>query len=98
MRPFVIVAFKVAVEDRLHFFDGVEPGAPAFDPEVLVQERAVQPLHDPVGLRPLHPRGAVLDLLELQEQLIGHCHIFVVRAHVAQVLIWVHAALAAACH
>jgi hypothetical protein len=59
-----------AVENGLHLVDGFEPGAPSFDPEVLVEERAVQPLDDAIGLWPLDPGGAVLDLFELQEQLV----------------------------
>lgn len=67
----VIVDHQVVVEHALHLLDGLEPGAPALDTEVLVQERAVQALDDAVGLWPLDLGGAVLDRLELQEQLVG---------------------------
>lgn len=71
MRPALIVADQVVVENGLHLVDGFEPGAATLDPEVLVEQGAVQPLDDAVGLRPLHPCGAVVDVLELQEQLVG---------------------------
>ena len=71
MRPPLIVADQVVVENGLHLVDGLEPSAAALDPEVLVEQRAVQPLDDAVGLRPLHPGGAMVDVLELQEQLVG---------------------------
>jgi hypothetical protein len=67
---FRVVAGEVVVENRLHFADGLELGAPAFEPEMLVEQGAVKALGDAVGLRPLDPRGAVLDLLKLQEQLV----------------------------
>jgi hypothetical protein len=38
---------------------------------VLVEKRAVQRVRNAVGLRALDPAGAVLDFLELQEQLVG---------------------------
>ena len=66
-----IVGDKVLVQDCLHLFDGLEPGAPALDPEVFVEQRAVEPFHDAVGLRTVGLRGAMLDVLELQEQLVG---------------------------
>ena len=45
--------------------------APALDAGVLVEERTVEALDDAVGLRPLHTGRAVLDVLKLQEQLVG---------------------------
>jgi hypothetical protein len=39
---FRVVAGEVVVENRLHLADGLEPGAPAFDPEVLVEQGAVK--------------------------------------------------------
>ena len=53
----VIVSLQVPVEHRLHFLDGVKLGAPALDPEVPAQQRAVQPLDDPVRLLGLHLPG-----------------------------------------
>ena len=67
---FRVVAGEVVVENHLHFFDGLEPGAPAFDPELLVEQGAMDALGDIVGLRPLGPRSPVLDLFELQEKLV----------------------------
>ena len=66
----LIVAVEIGVENRLHLLDRLEPGAASFDPEVLVQQGAVQSLDDAVGLRALDPSRAMLDLLELQEQLV----------------------------
>ena len=68
MRPSVIVAVEVGVENRLHLLDGLEPGAPAFDPEVLVEQGTMQALDDAVALRPANLRGPVGDVLELQER------------------------------
>jgi len=66
-----VVGDEVGVEVGLHLVDAlVELGA-AHDAEVLVEERAVQALDVAVGLRAAHLGGAVLDLLELQEQLVG---------------------------
>src|SRR5271166_1154933 len=69
--PALIVSDEVFVENDLHLIDGLEPGAPTLHAEVLVEQRAVQALDDAVGLRTFDPRGAVLDLLQLQEQLVG---------------------------
>jgi hypothetical protein len=48
VRPAVIVAVEIGIENRLHLLDGLEPGAPAFDAEVLVEEvrcrRSTMPL------------------------------------------------------
>lgn len=63
MWPAVIVAVEVRVENGLHLVDGLEPDAAALDAEVLVEQRAMQPLDNAVGLRPLDPGGAVLDRL-----------------------------------
>ena len=38
---------------------------------MLVDQRAMEALDDAVGLRPLHAALAVLDALELEEQLVG---------------------------
>ena len=66
-----VVGDEVGVEHGLHLLDGLEPGAATFDAEVLVEQGAVQALDDAVGLRPLDPGLAVLDALELEEQLVG---------------------------
>jgi hypothetical protein len=66
--PAAIVAVQVGVENGLHLLDGFEPGSAALDAEVLVQQRAVQAQGDTVGLRPARLGGAVIDLLELQEE------------------------------
>ena len=71
VRALAIVGDKVLVERGLHLVDDLEPGAPTFDPEVFVEQRAVETFHDAGRLRTVDPRGAVLDVLELEEQLVG---------------------------
>ena len=71
MGPALIVADEEVVENNLHLLDGFEPGSAALDAEVLVEQRAVEALDDAVGLWPLYPGRAVLDLLQLQEQFVG---------------------------
>ena len=43
----------------------------ALDAEVFIKEGTVESLHDPVGLGVVYLRGAVVNLLELEEQLVG---------------------------
>ena len=71
MGPRGVVGDEEGVERLLHLFDGLEPGPAAFDAEVLVEERAMEALDDPVGLRPADLGFAVLDAFELKEQLVG---------------------------
>ena len=66
-----VVADEVGVEGGLHLIDGLEPGASAFDAEVLVKQGTVEALDDAVGLWTLDAGLAVLDALELEELLIG---------------------------
>ena len=65
MRPFCIVLDEVLVEDGLHLPDGLEPGAAALGPEVLVAKCRVQPFDDAVP-HPAHAAGRHLDALEPQ--------------------------------
>ncbi len=44
MRALGAVGDEVGVEGGLHLLDGLERGAAAFDPEVLVEQRAVEAL------------------------------------------------------
>jgi hypothetical protein len=62
VRPAMIVAVEAEVENRLHLLDGLEPGAPALDPEVLVEQGAMQALDDAVAVRPVNPCGLVGDV------------------------------------
>jgi len=71
MRSLGIIVDEVLVEDGLHLLDGLKPGASTFDAEMLVEKRAVPALDNAVGLRPIDPGSLVLDILELQEQLVG---------------------------
>lgn len=66
-----IVGDEELVQGRLHLVDGLEPGSLAFDSEVLIEQSTVEPFHDAVGLRAVDVRGAMLEVLELQEQLVG---------------------------
>lgn len=65
-----VVDGEVGVEVGLHLVDGLVPFLAAHDAEVLVEQGSVQALDKAVGLRALDLCGAVLDLLELEEQLI----------------------------
>ena len=42
MWPLGIVALKVVIEHGLHLLDGFKPGAPSLDPEILVEQGAVE--------------------------------------------------------
>lgn len=71
MRAFGVIVGEPQVERLLHLVDGLEPRLSPFDAEVLVEHGAVEALDDAVRLRPAHLGGAVFDLFELQEQLVG---------------------------
>jgi hypothetical protein len=51
MRPSHIVALQVIVQHGLHLLDGLEPGAPPLNPEMLVEQGAVEAFKDAVGSR-----------------------------------------------
>jgi hypothetical protein len=42
MRPLGVVVLKVVIEHRLHLLAGFKPGAPSLDPEILVEQGAVE--------------------------------------------------------
>lgn len=65
MRTLVLVVGEVAVNNGLHFLVSPEQCRPAFDMEVLAQERGVEVRDDTVRLRVLDHGGAVLGFLEL---------------------------------
>ena len=71
MRPLAVVAQEEGIESGLHLGDGLVPDGPALDPQMLVEQRAVQSFHDPVALRPADPGGLVGDAFQLEEQLVG---------------------------
>lgn len=71
MGPPSVVADEVLVQRHLHLVNSLVPVASAFDPEVLVGKRTVEPLHDSVRLRPVDLRGAMLEVLKLNVQLVG---------------------------
>ena len=68
---FGILADEKDVEVGLHSLDAVVELLAPHDTEVLIEQGPVQPLDETVGLRPPDPGGAMLDLLELEEQLVG---------------------------
>ena len=37
-----VVALEVVIEHRLHLLDSFKPGAPSLDPEILVEQGAVE--------------------------------------------------------
>lgn len=69
--PLGIVVDKEGVEVLLHGFDVLVELPPSHDPEVLVEQGPVQALDEAAGLRSPDLGRAMLDLLELQEQLVG---------------------------
>ena len=70
MRTPGIVGDEVIVQHLLHFVNGLEPCAPAFDTEVFIEECAVEALDNAVGLRALDACGAVFDVFELQVEFV----------------------------
>lgn len=62
---------QVRFEVALHLIDGLVPGRAPLHAEVLVEQRAVQPLDEAVALRPTDACGAVSNAFELQEQFVG---------------------------
>ena len=71
MGPPGVVGLKIRIQILLHLLDGLVPGRAALDPKMLLEKGAVEPLDEAIGLRPADPGGAVLDVLELQEELVG---------------------------
>ena len=55
----------------MQLLDRLVPLRASDDPEVLIEQGAVEALDEAIGLRPAHLRGPVLDALELQEELLG---------------------------
>ena len=49
MRSFGVVLNEVVIEDGLHLLEGLEPGAAAFDAEMLVEKRTMPTLDNAVG-------------------------------------------------
>jgi hypothetical protein len=70
VRALGVVGDEPFVEHGLHFIDGLKSCPAALDAEVFVQRGAVEAFDNAVGLRPLDPCGAVVDLFKLQEQLV----------------------------
>jgi len=50
--PLLVVFDNPGVEGGLRRLDRLEPGPPALDAGVLVEQRAMEALDDAVGLRP----------------------------------------------
>lgn len=71
VRAFCVVPHKEGVEVGLHLFYALVSPLTALDAEVFIQKGPVQPLDIAVALGPPHLGGAVFDLLQLQEQLVG---------------------------
>ena len=71
MGRLAIVDHEVLGERHLHLLDDLEPGASLCDPEVLVDQGAVELLDGAIGLLAIDRGGAVLEVLELEVQLVG---------------------------
>jgi hypothetical protein len=41
-----VVALELVIEHRLHLLDGFKPGAPSLNPEMLVEQREMEPFND----------------------------------------------------
>ena len=68
VRPQGVVSDQVSVEVGLHLGDALVELGSAQDAEVLVEEGPVKALDEAVGLGSADLGGAVLDVLELEEQ------------------------------
>jgi hypothetical protein len=66
-----IVADQIRYQARPYLFDDLELGLASLSAEVLVEQHAVQPLADAVGLRPADRGPLGFDAFEMEEQLIG---------------------------
>jgi hypothetical protein len=66
-----VVELEVLVEVGLHLVEGLVPGGAALHAEVLIEEGPVEALDEAVGLGPADLGGPVLDVLELEEELVG---------------------------
>lgn len=71
MAPLEVVVGEEAVEVVLDLVDPLVPGGTARDPEALLEQGAVHSLDEAVGPGRADLRGAVLDVFEGQEQLVG---------------------------
>ena len=71
VRSFVVVAVQVGVEVRLHFVQGRIPILASLNPEVLVEQCPVQPLHKAIALRASDTGCPMFDAFQLQEQFVG---------------------------
>ena len=71
MRPLGIVADQEVFQVLLHLLKGLIEFLSTLDAQVLFEQRSVEPLHEPVASRLADRGGAVLDLLQLQEEFIG---------------------------
>ena len=50
--PALVVGLKIRVQVLLHLLDGLVPGRPSLDPEMLLEERAMESLDEAVRLGP----------------------------------------------
>jgi hypothetical protein len=71
MGPFVVKATHILIQVRLQGLQVAVDLLPERHPIKLVEDRLLGPLADPIGLGALHLGLRVIDLVELQEQLIG---------------------------
>jgi hypothetical protein len=67
VRTILIVDFEIAVQVYLYLVEGLVELSSADDPEMLVEQRAMQTLDDAIALRPANLRCAMLNLFELEE-------------------------------
>lgn len=70
MASFEVVEGQEFVQIALVLLCGDVPGGAAVDPETLVEERAIHALNETVGTGASNTRGAILDVMQLQEELV----------------------------
>lgn len=71
MGPGLVVADKEGVQIGLHLRQILVEGPAPLDTQMLIEQRSMEALQEAVALRTGHLCRAILDLLQLEEQLVG---------------------------
>ena len=62
---------SIADKIGLHLLEALAPLRTTLHTQVFVDQSPMEALDDPVALRPSHARTLVLDVVELQQELVG---------------------------